>query len=308
MIIQQLSNTISIGDVLGMSVKTVANALPVISDTPVVDFCYCGFECDYTINVFADLSSDDYWENDSDTFMFRRYIPSDTVDLELLRDGVVIDTITDNTYGELFDGFSSGNPEQQLYYGFRVDWKNVMILHGVGRYTIKASLNILGDISDFESVTYYLLPYSAENAQDSVRIETYQNGNIRSSEFDFTGLNWYQSYRIKGKFFDKQPTLEVDNYVTQDYIVEQIQDKIVNEYTLETHLLPQNIGDFLIYNNILSNEFLITDYGLFNPNVYRRLSVQASAIDESVEYSRNRRKKYVIKFTDRKDNIIKHNF
>ena len=139
-------------------------------------------------------------------------------------------------------------------------------------------------------------------------MEWTQNGSIRNSIFDFTGLNWYQQIRFSGIFWNETPTLEVDNYVNQDYTIEQIQDKLNFEYSMDVDFIPKEIGEPIINDSILANEILITDYNLNNYKQYIKFNVQPTSIETAEEFQGYNRKKFIIKFTKKLDNHIKTNY
>lgn len=289
----------------GMATKILGSVIPSPLVTPTNDICLCEFsalECTYLETVFAELGGQDY-KNDKNSFLFRRLVPADTVVIKLFKSDVEVAVIVDDTYGTFFDGFTA----QPLYKGFIIDWEKVLNLLGPGRYQVKADKSIVGVIDTFESQKFRLLPYSDVAANGTVVLKTIQSGNIIGSQFDYTGVNWEQQYRIRGKFGDKIPTLERDSYVTQAYVSEQIRDQITNEWTLETRLIPANISNVLIYDNLLANKFTCTDYNIFNKEVYRDIDLYPSEI-ETVDTGASTKSMYKIKFTDRVENTIKRNF
>lgn len=306
MITTELPNTSPITAGPGLAVKLAGSLLPNIPIEATNDFCYCG-ECEYKELVFASNSSD-WWKNDKSAFLFTKLIAADTITIKLQKNGVDVATISDDTLGTYYSTFTA----QPLYVGWVADWKAIYTAHGVGEYQVIAEKVILGDAVNynFESQIFTLKVYSDLLADGTVRVETYQKGNIRSSVFDYTDLlpnGWYQSYRLRGIFGYKTPKFETDNYISNDYQRVQIQDKIVNEYTLETELLPSNISNALIYDNLLSNEFLITDYNQFNEEIYRRISLYPISVNKDF-FGNNRRTKFAIKFVDKFDSVIKSNY
>lgn len=290
----------------GLATKKKGDSLPNISSKKSNDVCYCEFECYYRGNVFAEVGGEGY-KNDKSQFLFRRFVPSDTVAIELWKNGEKIADLNDNTYGTFFNGFPSGTAEQQLYVGFLLEWEEVFNAFGGGEYQIKAELSIIGVASTFESEFYRLMGYSDKAADGTVRIETIQNGNIMSSIFDFTGLNWYQSVRVRGRFYEDGEDFEKIVYQTQEYRQEQVQDKIIENWTLEADFLPRSVSEFLTKNAVLSNEFTVTDYNILNEQILREIDVYPESIEKN-RIQDNRNSNYIIKFTSKEDNIIKRNF
>ena len=306
MITIQLPNTNPHTFGSGLATKVKGESLPEIISIPVSDFCYCEVECDYVGNVFAEVGGEDY-KNDKSQFLFRRFIASDTVAIELWKNGIKIEDLNNNTYGTFFNGFASGNAEQQMYVGYLLEWEEVYNVYGGGEYQIKAELSVIGVASTFESELYKLMGYSDIAADGTVRIESVQNGNIMSSIFDFTGLEWYQSVRLRGRFFEESEDFEKIVYKTQEHKQKQVQDKIIENWTLEADLIPRSISEFIAKNAVLSNSFNVTDYNLMNEQILRKIEVAPESI-EKTRIQNNRTSNYIIKFTSRNDNIIKRNF
>ncbi len=306
MIITELQNTIPYSIASGMATKIQADPIVEPTEQSVNTFCYCKFECEYVEKVFGDLTSNDYWKNDKNTFMYRKQIAADTVTIKLFKNNVEIATITDNTYGDYENGITGVNPEQLLYVKFTIDWQSVLTLEGGGEYQICTELNILGNTFNKDSQKFRLYQYSDYNANGTVRIETYQDGNIIGSDFDFTGLNLYNSYRFAGRFFEGAPKLESDRYLTTGYELKQIQDSSIPQYTLKTQKIPRIIINMLTRDSILANEFLVTDYNIKNDDVFRRISVYPEGIDKQ-DIGKNTRAIFEIPFTDKFELIRKRN-
>lgn len=282
-----------------------ASSLPEIVLIPTNDVNYCDLECAYNEIVFGS-SDNDWWKNDKTTVPFRRYISSDTVTIELYKEGVSIATLNDNTLGVYTNGFGSGNAEQQLYEVFELDWQKVYLAHGWGNYQIVASLNIVGVASTWESVNYTLLQYTDKRANKTVRIETISNGKTNGSIFDFTGLNLYSSYRISADFIENVETLEIKKYKTSQKEWRQIQDKVIENYELRTKMLPRVVTSTLTKQISLANDIKITDYKLMAEELYRRISVYPINF-EKTQLENNRKSIYNIKFTAKNENFIKRN-
>ena len=128
-----------------------------------------------------------------------------------------------------------------------------------------------------------------------------------SSIFDFTGLNWYQQVRVRGRFLEEAEELEKIFYKTQDHRKEQVQDKVIENWTLQADMIPRSISEFITKNAILSNNFVVNDYNIMNEKILRDIEVYPESIEKS-RFVDNRTANYVIKFTSRNDNIIKRNF
>ena len=308
MIIETLANITPYSYQSGNACKALSVSLRTPSDNPIAEFCICDFiQCKFSENVFADpLNQSDFWKNDKSEFLFKRITAVDTVDMELYLDGVKVADLNTSSEGTYFASFT-GSAEQQLYKGYLIDWNLVQNLYGWGEYQIKAELNILGNASTFESRIFILSQFSNIIANQTVRIESTQNGNIIGNQFDFTGLNWYGSVRIPAVFGNPTPIYEDDRYITETRKKRQIQDKMSREWTLTTKKLSWEIVDVLIYNKMLANEILITDYNIYAENVWRRISVLPKELQKR-DTSGHPDKLYNITFVDSNDYFIKRNF
>ena len=274
------------------------------------DILPCDLGCLYTEKVFGSTTDDAFFKNDKSTFLFQKSLPSDTITIKLLKNAVSIATITDDTYGEFVDTFDV-NP---LYVMFIVDWEKVINLNGPGSYTIETTLDLIGNVTTELSRCFNLLEYSERAADKTFRLETRQTGNILRSDFDYTSLSsdgeagFYRSYRMRGRLNTPDTKKETDNFLTQDYETKQVQDQMVNEWTLQTELLPSEITNILVYEDMLANSFLVTDYSIFAHQKYRRVSLYPVDIEKVGEWTKNVNRAYIITALDKNPNIIKRNF
>lgn len=307
MIITQLPNTSAYFIGSANACKILGPSLPEIPILELNDSCICDFiECKYIEKIFVSPGNE-YWKNDMSEFLFKRFVTADTVDIELYLGETKVADLNTNTYGTFFNGFASGSTEQQIYVGYLIDWELVYGAFGAGVYQVKAQLNIIGVSTEFESRQFNVCIYSDLAADGTVRIESSQNGNIIGNQFDFSGLDWYQSVRIPGRFGNPTPIYENDRYVTETRKVRQIKDKMSREWTLNTKKIDYEVANKLIYNKLLANEILITDYSLKAESIWRRIGVFPSEVSKS-ELTNTPNKTYSITFVDNKDYFIKRNF
>lgn len=285
----------------GMATKLAVNSVPVPPE--VAEAVSCDFvQTPYSENVFASTLND-WWKNDKSEFLFRRLVSSDSVAIELYKNDKKIEDLNNNNFGTFFNGFT----QQPLYVGYLVDWQLVYLTHGIGNYTIKAQTNILGQQLEIISRNFYLSIYSKEAAHGTVRIESVQNGNLIGSEFDFTDLNWYQSMRINGTFGNPKPVFSTDNYVAENRIIEQNQSRMTREFDLLIKPIPFDVVEKIIYNKVLANSILMTNYNIFAEKEFLRLPVVLKEISKR-EMENVQNKIYELQFTDASDFFIKRNF
>lgn len=290
----------------GMATKVTGETLPLIPDVGTNDICVCDLQCAYIEPVFAKVG-DAWWKNDKNDFLFQRLISADTLAIKLFKNGVEIATITDDTYGTYYASFTN----YPLVTGFLVEWEKVFNLEGAGQYQIKADKVIIGVASTFESQLFQLLEYTDQRADETVRIESVQTGNIKRNQFDWTDMlpsGWYQSFRMRGKLFTPDTKMVIDNYPNQGYRQKQIRDEVLNEWTLETEQIPSIISNKLRYNISLANSIKITDYNIYNHEIYRRIEVYTTEIEKLKDPSENQERSFVLTFSDKTQDIIKTNF
>lgn len=291
----------------GNTFKIEGAGVPKISVAAIPEFCICDFiGCEYVEKVFGSDGSD-YWKKDKSDFLFKKYLASDTIEFFLYKDGVEVAELNDDTLGTFYDGFPSGNEEQQIYKGFLIDWSLVLAAHGSGDYYFKADLNVLGEESEYESRKFYLMPYSDLAANGTVRFESYQDGNIFGIPLDYTGLNWYSSLRINGSFGNPRPILESDEYENAQKVRVQIKETVSREWELQTKKISWEVVSALIYNGILANEILVSDYNILAENVWRRIEVKTSDVSKN-DIQGNPNRIYNITFVDREAIFEKRNF
>jgi len=291
-----------------LAVKDEASPVPSIVEEEILDFCFCNFECDYQEPVFATLPADasDTIKNDQTATLYRLFDPADTITINLIRNGLDIAVLTGSALGTDFP-LGSLVP-QPLYRGFLIDWNKVLDAHGSGIYQVRADVVILGTPLQIFTNEFNLTLFSEYTADRTVRIETFQNGNIESSQFDYTDLNWFQSIRIPGKFWDKQPKFTTENLLSGSRSIIQVQDSVRNVYTLNTELLNSKAANRMIYDYFLANKVFITDYNLFNFEIYRQLEVYPEDYGDATYFSQSRKGIFEFTFTDKKQDILKRNF
>jgi hypothetical protein len=293
--------TVVLSESLSIATKATALSLTRVNEVNTNDFLYQG-ECCYTEPVFA-LPLAEWWKNDKSSFLQKKLTALDTIEFKLFKNGLEV-AILDNDYLGEYYSFT-------LYTGFVLYWENVYSNYGTGSYQVKA-FEVLGGLPvQWDSQEFCLDTYSDLKADGTFRIETYQTGSILRSGFNYDELNltrgWYQSYRLKGILGNKKATLESDYLMTSDRRMLQIQDKVSYEYELQTNLLPAAVAKVLIEDNLIANEILLTDFNLYNTDIFRRVELYPTSINDTKSFSGNRKVIYSIIFKERVDNILKRN-
>lgn len=307
MITIQLPNTNPMVVVSGAATKAASPSIPSPLLIPTNDVDLCDFESGYIELVFGQPVSDplpvELYKNDFSSFLFRKLTPTDTVTIKLFKNGVELATIVDDTYGVFFPNLS---PEQPLYTGFIIEFQKVINVSGGGRYEVITDTVIVGVSQTITSQTFQLVPFDTELADGTIRIETIQDGNIIRSQFDYTGLEWPQSFRTNGFFGDLQREFETDQYENQNRKRKQIQDRIIHNYDLRIDFIPSLISKQIMDDQLLANVIKVTDYNILNDDIYREIELYPASI-ETTNYETNTQSKYLIKFTDKVNDLLKRN-
>lgn len=277
--------------------------------------CSCVEGCVIKLPVFAKPGGEDC-QNDKTSLMYRVIGPADTELMELFKkegnSWVKKADLDNNTLGIYYPlGTWSNYSGQELQFGYQIQWENVFTNFGFGEYYIKTTLDILGQTIEKQSDIYYLLEFTPERADETVLIHTIQNGKIRRSPFDWTDINWHQWIRFNGYFGSPRPNFITEEYLTNDYQEEQIQDEIRDEYTLEIdQKLTGKLSYDFIYTRLLANQIFITDFNSCNADKdrFKNFPVKPQSIDDPIGDRYSDGRFYSIKFTDRFKDNFKRNF
>ena len=287
----------------GMACFFTAAKLSLPIPSVVADVCRCNSGCEPVERVFCS-SDNDIRKNDKSQFLYAKSLAGDTVDMVLVK-GLDEYNLLTGDYGKVWDGFTAA----PLQVGLEIEWKKVYTAHGSGRYFVKTNLRIGGRNSEILSRAFDLSLYSDLAANGTVKIESYQTGDIVGSNLIYSGIRaggWLNQFRIRGTFGQKTPVLTQDNYVNNNYATIQIQDKITSEYTLASNYLTAEVANALFYRDILANKTLITNYSINSYELYNRIDVIPIDIIESVNNKTLNRQSW--KFTDRISNNFKSNY
>ena len=316
MIVRFLTNTEPISTI-GLTTKIVSSVIKRADDPkdepePLETFNINDYDCCYTELALAELDPDKdrNWKSDKSSFLFNKSIPADTIELKIFKceneEEVEKAILNDNTYGEYRAAAYFGD---DLRVGFILEWKAILAAFGPGKYFLRANREIINRASEVETHKFNLQPYDEFIANKTIRIQTISKGIIEGGIDDTgDGVEWEQMVRIRGKFWNPQPTFETDNYQDTNRNINQIQDEITTTYDLELENIPRQIAKPLIYDKLLANQIFITDYNLFNYDRYRDYEVYPTEITDSKFYSRTGNGVFSFKFTDKQQNIIKRNF
>lgn len=274
---------------------------------PTIDFCHCDIECEFQEQKFASPGNEDF-KNDLSYLLDECVDPGGTIEFKFYKNGVLLTTIVDDTYGTF--AAKGSITDHPLKSSFIVDWEKVYaaVLGGGAQYHFEIIVTNFTRVITKETQKYNLKLFSETAADCTAVIKTFQNGEIQGG-LDYTGLDWGLEFRVPGKFFKGVPEFEKDTYLTSRRIETQIQDQIIRTYILECDFIPAILSTQLIENSMLSNRFLIMDYNLFNDATmtYVDFAVYPEGVEEA-EYFHSLNGIFTFNFTDRQKDLLKRNF
>lgn len=266
------------------------------------------YDCCYEELAVADLEDEVSWKNDKTSLLFNLSLPTDSVEIKMFKDGQEIAILNNNTYGTFYPvSYFQALENPQLKTGMVIEWRKVLELEGPGCYYFTADREIINRNSVLETHKYELKPYNEFITDRTIRLNVFSTGYIEGG-IDYLGFEWEHMIRLRGKFHKPTPTFETDNYQDTNRNIQQIQDQITTQYDLELEPIPRAIGKPLIYDRILGNRIIITDYNLFNYDRIIEREVYPVEISEAKFNNRTGNAIFNLKFTDKKQNIIKRNF
>jgi len=243
--------------------------------------------CCYKSPVLADASDTVTWKNDVNGFIFKRNFPSETITLTLEKNGGVASggldiPLNSNSYGTFYDFGSVTNFPN--YKGYKLEWRNVLILNGEGVYRLRVDSVLLTGTTLAYSVSFELKAYSESRASGTFRIQSIMNGYLANPDFDYSGLNWVDGLRVEGFFGNRQPEYEDERIIFRNRQVKQVRSELINKYTCQTMHIPSCITDSIIEYHNFANVILFTDYNKRNhKNSYIQKEVVLDSID-SIDY------------------------
>ena len=268
----------------------------------VSDFCPCDYSCDYEEVALADDSGDPL-KNDYYSILIDLTVQGDNVVFTLINKITKDEFVLNNdTYGKYYPKNTfADNP---LKAGFIVEWSKVLSLIGTGVYSVRIDQTTFGNTITTESHKFRLYNYSFNIADRTVRVETESNGYTEGG-FNYYGTNWKRSVRFYGYVYGRNPVLESNRIEYNNRNIEQIQDKLITEWKIETKPVPQSIYLPLIYDKMLADNIYMTSYNLFGEQDINRVNVYFDGVEDHKEWSKSLLASWTLKVIEKKQNIIK---
>lgn len=284
------------------SCTTASSVIQLPDPEEIRDFCLCDYSaapCPYYELAFADFdNSSDEYVNDYRKFLLNPLSLTSSFSFILIDKNNVEyviysfdgnDTIVSTEYADLsLQGF---NESQELQVGINVLWYKVAFNLGFGDYTIKTSQTDFGNTVTKTSHTFKVVPYSAQRANGTIKIEVAHvgvtmngdnwTGLIENSENVFTNM-----IRVNGRFTLTDPDIETESIVDGIRKTRPVQTKITDTYNISIERLPFGLGIGLIHDDIIMN-WIVTDYNVFNEDLRNKeLIVESSTVTATPDYAR----------------------
>lgn len=282
------------------------------------DCCWCS--CVSEIPVFAYLTDvSDNEKNDWSSFIWK--LPSNATAVLTLTN---LDTETDyvinsTTYGE----FYAVDALKNNVLGVIIEWHKVANVIGFGNYQLNLTVTsaALTEILNKDYPRYRLMPYTCDNAHGTVRIETYNTGYIEGG-FDYRNLDfgyapgtvpygvlpgWGQQIRFYGKLENTAIPVQIDNIFDNKRNLNQVQTQIHNEWNLRLQFINSDVSDQIIYDNLLADYVLVSDYNANNVKDYKNIKVSLLSVETPQPFL-NKTSLFNIKFVDYTQNLLKRHY
>lgn len=232
------------------------------------DFCYCqavGCQNEY-IKAFYGIGD---YQNDFFS-LFSQVEVSHTVSFKIKK--VSTDSeieLVSGVHGVL-NNFDANTNQ------FIVDWGAVSNLLGDGLYELAIQWVYLGATKRKDYKTFLVLPFSADNAEGTIRLTTYQNGEIENGYY-FKNFNVFSQIRLNGEVANEQRVTETDSNENLLREKVQVQDREYSEYEILLPEINENILRQVIDYYLVADNISINDYNVFNLN-YVNLKVRKTSI------------------------------
>lgn len=240
--------------------------------------CSCGFVCGCEYVEYAFGGSNDY-ETDKTVRFFKKEVASDTVAMELWKNGAKLADLNTDTYGTYFNGVGPDD----LYVGYEVNWKTVLDAGGAGAgiYQIVTNLDIAGVAFTRNSHKFRCLAFDECKAEGTVRIESRLDKNI-DDVFNYDGLNQDVWVRVKGKLLDKKASPEDSEYENSQRRVIDYQSKTNWTYLLVVNSVPSQVYNLILQELLVADDIRISDYSLPFFESYKSIELKRDSYEDPV--------------------------
>ena len=201
------------------------------------------------------------WKNDYTSAWYVLENATDTLEFKLYKEVNGVDTLT--AYQPTQYTFKTSTTGLEQYA--TINWRTVLSTSGEGCYHFKLLITENSTPRVDEWGEYTLLTYSENNAKGTIRLSAIFNQYHAIEGIDFTGSKVKDTMRLNGFFGKREPNMIIDNLVYQDRKSYNVQREIINNYTLFTDPIKQDLADDIIDLYLLSEfELYVSDHNPFN--------------------------------------------
>lgn len=162
------------------------------------------------------------------------------------------------------------------------------------------------------SEVFDLKRFNCVVADKTVKFENTLSGKIGSittagKVFDLNGIKIYDSIRFNGFFGKEKPKYDEIILEYQTGLIERVRDEVLQNYTLESELIPKWLHDRFKTYALMSDTLLVSDYNMNNSdyNIKQRMVVKEGTYDAEY-YKGNIQLSIKVGFKDGIQSIIKN--
>lgn len=285
---------------------------------PEGDLCDC---CDpdkvFILEVLADTETNDPSKNDFWALLYELPLSEGVTSFQLQKFNGInwtpVANLVDPTYGTNYPlGIF---PDFPNYFGFKLQWKSVLTLHGEGVYRIKVSgPNVNGDEDVDYSPYFCLKEFNKYNADTTVKWQWNSNGSISNADDDFQifhygNINWHQMIRLKGMFGfpnDEDTVLQTSEYDGEELRINRVRHITNYKYKFVSGAYPFWVHQILKNIAFKSNSLNVTTYSRLDKHRYEVKQVIKEPNGYQPNYDAsiyNKWTRVTVEFRDKSDDL-----
>ena len=183
---------------------------------------------------------------------------------------------------------------------------------GFGNYDLVIDLiHIISANKDYsETHKFRLMPFTCDNADNTVRITSFKNGYIENGN-DYRGFttgDWVDQVRFYGNLSNGGHNTEIDNLLTSSRDLHQIQTQIIDKFVLRIDSVISSTAMSFIKDDILSNRMYIDDYNRDNITDYKDKYVSLVDVEDPIKHKINGTYTYNFNLVEFNQSTLKRNF
>lgn len=235
-------------------------------------------DCCFCIPALAESGSTDELKNDIANFIyhFGSTVTTSTLYLQKHNGAEFADVAAltgSSVYGTdvPFGSISTGDLN---YIGYQLEWEKVLTAEGIGSYRVRIEYTSLGSVIDLFSFPYKLQIYNPVRADETVRVDFYNDKIIGKYDdpkltrnfLPFTSLGWRNQLRLPNSIFG-YPTSTYEQEEVRYLSGRRVDNKNEQEpeYKLIVGGAPYWLHDYIRTEVLQSDLISITDYNSTNP-------------------------------------------